>query len=131
LLIGGSSDVTLRRVVEWGTGWTAGGAPPERVGPFVERVNAAWADAGRSGSPRIVALTYFSVGNEDESRKNLLDYYAFTGEDADIIASAAPRTPEAIRDRMQAFEEVGVDELVFDPTVPDVEQVDRLADIVL
>jgi alkanesulfonate monooxygenase SsuD/methylene tetrahydromethanopterin reductase-like flavin-dependent oxidoreductase (luciferase family) len=131
MLVGGSSDVTLRRVVEWGIGWTAGGAPPEHVGPFVERVKAAWADAGRSGSPRIAALTYFSVGNEDESRKNLLDYYAFTGDYAEIIASAAPRTPESIRERKRAFEEVGVDELIFDPTVADVEQVDGLADIVL
>jgi len=42
----------------------------------------------------------------------------------------APRTPAAVRERAAAFEELGVDELVFDPTVADVDQVDRLADVV-
>lgn len=131
LLIGGMSDASVRRTLEVGLGWTAGGAPPEQVGPFADRVRKAWADAGRPASPRIAALTYFSVGHEEESRKNLLDYYAFTGRFAEMIASSAPRTPEAIRDRVRAFEDIGVDELILDPTVPDVEQVDRLAEIVL
>jgi hypothetical protein len=29
-----------------------------------------------------------------------------------------------------AFERLGVDELIFDPTVPRLDQVDRLADVV-
>lgn len=47
------------------------------------------------------------------------------------LAGAAPRKPEAIRERVKAFEDTGIDELVLDPTVGDLEQVDRLADIVL
>jgi hypothetical protein len=46
------------------------------------------------------------------------------------VASGAPRTPEAVRDRAAAFEELGVDELVFGPTVASLDQVDRLADAV-
>jgi hypothetical protein len=78
-----------------------------------------------------VALAYFSVGEEEESRKNLLDYYGFLGDMAQAIAEFTPRTPEAIRERAKAFEDVGFDELILDPTVPSLEQVDRLADVVL
>jgi alkanesulfonate monooxygenase SsuD/methylene tetrahydromethanopterin reductase-like flavin-dependent oxidoreductase (luciferase family) len=131
ILIGGSSDVILERVVKWGEGWTAGGAPPDVVGPFAQRVRDAWKGAGRESDPRLVALTYYSVGEEEESTKNLLDYYGFLGDMAKGLAGFTPRTPEAIRERVKAFEQTGIDELILDPTVGDLEQVDRLADIVL
>jgi alkanesulfonate monooxygenase SsuD/methylene tetrahydromethanopterin reductase-like flavin-dependent oxidoreductase (luciferase family) len=133
ILIGGASDAAVRRTVEYGTGWTAGGAPPQMVAPFVERVRAAWRDASRGGSPRIVALNYFGLGDTAErSHANLLDYYRTLGpETAEMIASGAHRSPEAIRDVIAAFEEAGVDELILDPTVGDPAQVDLLAEAVL
>jgi alkanesulfonate monooxygenase SsuD/methylene tetrahydromethanopterin reductase-like flavin-dependent oxidoreductase (luciferase family) len=131
ILIGGTSDQVLDRVVRWGIGWTAGGAPPEHVAPFAERVRAAWKDAGRPGEPRIVALSYFAMEDEESSRANLLDYYAFTGDFAERIADSAARGSEAVTERRQAFEDIGVDELIFDPTVGDGAEVDRLADAVL
>jgi alkanesulfonate monooxygenase SsuD/methylene tetrahydromethanopterin reductase-like flavin-dependent oxidoreductase (luciferase family) len=129
ILIGGSSDAAIRRTVEFGTGWTAGGVPPQMITPFVERVRAAWRDAGREGSPRIVALNYFGLGNtEERSRGYLLDYYGFLGpETAEMIAGSAHRSPEAVRDVIAGFQEAGVDELIFDPTVGDPAQVDLLA----
>jgi hypothetical protein len=36
-----------------------------------------------------------------------------------------------VRTTASRFEEAGVDELIFDPTVADLEQVDRLADVLL
>jgi hypothetical protein len=94
-------------------------------------VREAWREGGREGDPRLVALAYFSVGEEEESRKNLLDYYGFLGDMAQAIAEFTPRTPEAIRERVKAFEDAGFDELILDPTVPSLEQVDQLADVVL
>jgi alkanesulfonate monooxygenase SsuD/methylene tetrahydromethanopterin reductase-like flavin-dependent oxidoreductase (luciferase family) len=131
VLIGGSSDVVLERVIRWGVGWTAGGAPPDVVGPFAQRVREAWAASDRKGDPRLVALAYFSVGEEEESTRNLLDYYGFLGDMAKGLAGFTPRTPEAIRERVKAFEETGIDELILDPTVARLAQVDKLADIVL
>jgi alkanesulfonate monooxygenase SsuD/methylene tetrahydromethanopterin reductase-like flavin-dependent oxidoreductase (luciferase family) len=129
ILIGGMSDAAIRRTVELGDGWTAGGAPPQMIAPFVERVRAAWQEAGREGSPRIVALNYFGLGNtEAQSRANLLDYYGILGaETAEMIAGSAHRSPGAIRDVIAKFEEAGVDELILDPTVGDPAQVDMLA----
>jgi alkanesulfonate monooxygenase SsuD/methylene tetrahydromethanopterin reductase-like flavin-dependent oxidoreductase (luciferase family) len=130
IVVGGTTDATIRRAVSYGIGWTAGGAPPEAVGPFAERVRTAWKDSGRPGDPRIVALTYFSVGEEEASMGAILDYYAFLGDMAKDFAQWVPRTAEQIRDRVKAFEDIGVDELFLDATVDDPEQVDRLAEIV-
>ncbi len=132
ILIGGTSDAAIRRTVEHGVGWTAGGAPPQVVAPFVERVRAAWREAGRDGRPRIVALSYFSLGDtEKRSRGYLLDYYEILGsETAEMIAGATHRSPQAVKDVVAAFADAGVDELILDPTVPDPEQVDLLAEVV-
>jgi alkanesulfonate monooxygenase SsuD/methylene tetrahydromethanopterin reductase-like flavin-dependent oxidoreductase (luciferase family) len=133
ILIGGTVDAALDRVVRWGAGWTAGGAPPEHVAGFAERVRAAWKDAGREGQPKIVALAYYAIQEDrtEESKANLHHYYAFLGEWADRIAEGAARGPAAVRDTVKRFEDAGVDELILDPTVPDLREVDLLADTVL
>jgi alkanesulfonate monooxygenase SsuD/methylene tetrahydromethanopterin reductase-like flavin-dependent oxidoreductase (luciferase family) len=133
ILIGGASDAAVRRTVEFGAGWTAGGAPPQMVAPFVDRVRAAWRDAGREGSPRIVALNYFGLGDtEEQSRGYLLDYYGFGGRDfAEMVAGGAHRSADAVREVVAAFAEAGIDELILDPTVGDPEQVDLLAEAAL
>jgi alkanesulfonate monooxygenase SsuD/methylene tetrahydromethanopterin reductase-like flavin-dependent oxidoreductase (luciferase family) len=132
ILIGGMSDAAIRRTVEFGIGWTAGGVPPQMVGPFVERVRAAWREAGREGSPRIVALNYFSLGDtEEQSRAYLLDYYGILGRGtAEMIAGGAHRSPQAIKAVITGFTEAGVDELILDPTIGEPTQVDLLAEAV-
>lgn len=119
VLIGGTSDAAVRRVVEFGVGWTAGGMPPDGVADMVQRVRAAWDDAGRQGRPRIVALGYFGLGDTtEESRRNLFDYYEPMGnETATMIADNAMRSPDAVRGALDAYADAGVDEFVFDASV--------------
>lgn len=133
LVLGGTADESFRRVASFASGWSAGGLPPDAVPGLVEKVRSAWSDAGRDGVPRIVALAYFSLGdNEAVSRHYLTDYYRLMGDEvAEMIAGSALRSAEAIRGAVQAFQEVGVDELILDPTVPDPAQVDLLAEVVL
>lgn len=133
LYIGGGTDAAVRRVVEFGVGYTAGGLPPDAVADMIKRVQAAWEDAGREGRARIVALAYFGLGDTlDESHAALMDYYAPRGEEvATMIADSALRTPDAIEGAVAAFADVGVDELILDPTVSSPDQVDLLADVVL
>jgi alkanesulfonate monooxygenase SsuD/methylene tetrahydromethanopterin reductase-like flavin-dependent oxidoreductase (luciferase family) len=132
LLIGGNTEAAIRRTVEFGIGWTAGGLPPEMTAPFLDRVRAAWREAGKEGSPRFAALVYFSLGDTEEaSRRYLLDYYEPMGRDtAEMIAGSALRSPEAVRDAVAGFAEIGVDELFLDPTVSDPAQVEMLAEVV-
>jgi alkanesulfonate monooxygenase SsuD/methylene tetrahydromethanopterin reductase-like flavin-dependent oxidoreductase (luciferase family) len=133
VLIGGTTDAAIRRTVTWGAGWTIGGAGPQQAGQFYARVRAAWADAGRTGEPRLAALAYFSLGAdaEDESRNYLLHYYGFLGLWAERISDSALRSESVIRDTVKAFEDVGCTELYLDPTCARLDQVDRLADAVL
>ncbi len=132
LLIGGHSDASIRRAAQFGIGWTSGGLPPDAVRPLVEKVRSAWEEAGRDGPPRIVALAYFSLGDtEEDSRRYLLDYYSLMGtEVAEMIAGGAMRSADTISAAVDAFADVGVDELILDPTVSDPEQVDALAGVV-
>ena len=131
VLIGGMAPAAVRRTVEWGGGWTAGGAGAELVEPMAKRVWSAWKEAGKPGEPLIVALAYFALGDRDaESNRYIKDYYAYAPW-ADALADSVPRTVEGVRDAAKRFEDAGVDELVFDPTVGEIEQVDLLADAVL
>src|SRR5439155_23472228 len=61
-LLGGAGPNALARMARWGAGYTVGGAGAAQAGAIVDQVRAAWKDAGRSGEPRIAALTYYSLG---------------------------------------------------------------------
>jgi alkanesulfonate monooxygenase SsuD/methylene tetrahydromethanopterin reductase-like flavin-dependent oxidoreductase (luciferase family) len=133
VMIGGGGGRAMRRMTAWGAGWTVGGAPADRVAPMVTQVRTAWQAAGREGEPRLSALCYFSLGDEvvEESRTYLHDYYAFIGPYADAIADSALRTPQAVKDAVTAFADLGFTDLIFDPTAARPHQIDRLADVVL
>jgi alkanesulfonate monooxygenase SsuD/methylene tetrahydromethanopterin reductase-like flavin-dependent oxidoreductase (luciferase family) len=132
LLIGGQPKLAGPRAARWNAGFTIGGAPPEMAGGAIREFKAAFKEAGGTGEPRVVALSYFSLGEEhaEESLHNLRTYYGFIGDWAEAVATGAPRTPEAIRAHATAFRDLGVDELIFDPTVANLDQVDRLAEVV-
>jgi alkanesulfonate monooxygenase SsuD/methylene tetrahydromethanopterin reductase-like flavin-dependent oxidoreductase (luciferase family) len=131
IMVGGTTKATIRRVVDHGVGWTAGGMPPDGVAEFGQKVRDAWTSAGKEGKPRIAALVYFGLGDtEQQSRNNLLDYYKPMGDEvAGMIAGGALRSADAISGAIAAYEAAGVDELILDPTVPDLDQVDLLADV--
>jgi alkanesulfonate monooxygenase SsuD/methylene tetrahydromethanopterin reductase-like flavin-dependent oxidoreductase (luciferase family) len=132
ILIGGYSPPAIRRTVRWAAGFTVGGAGPQQAREVFERVRTAWKEAGREGEPRLAALTYFSLGDDvtDESLSYLRDYYAIIGSYAEQIATGAPRSPEAIRQTVASFADIGCTELYFDATSSSPDQVDRLADVV-
>jgi alkanesulfonate monooxygenase SsuD/methylene tetrahydromethanopterin reductase-like flavin-dependent oxidoreductase (luciferase family) len=130
LLIGGQPRLAAPRAARWDAGYTLGGAPPEMAAGGIQEFKAAYAEAGGSGEPRIVALSYFSLGEEhtEESLRNLRTYYGFLGDWAEGIAAGASRTPEAVQRTAAAFDALDVDELIFTPSAPHLDQVDRLAD---
>jgi alkanesulfonate monooxygenase SsuD/methylene tetrahydromethanopterin reductase-like flavin-dependent oxidoreductase (luciferase family) len=130
VLVGGTSDKAVERTVRYAEGWTSGGGGPAMAAPMIEKVRAAWQKAGREGEPRIAALVYFGLGDDDASRASLRRYYGFLGDWVDAIVESAVRTPQAAKDIARDFAGVGVTELVFDPTIGTLDQVDRLADAV-
>ncbi len=130
ILMGGFNPKAIERTARWAIGWTVGGAPPERGGPFAEQIRRAWKDAGREGDPLIVGLTYFGLAEDapEKAMGYLGDYYGDMGRQ---IAQWIPTTPERLRGTVKKFEEFGFDELFLDPTSNDLAEVDRAADAVL
>ncbi|GAA4225606.1 LLM class flavin-dependent oxidoreductase [Actinomadura meridiana] len=133
LLFGGHSPAAIRRVVTRGAGWIAGDATVEGVQGFMQGLRKAWADAGRPGSPRLVASVMFALGPDaPKALANAIGpYYAFAGEEyAEYGVSQAYRSADRIRAAVREFAEIGVDELIFTGNDPNPDQVDLLADTV-
>jgi len=129
ILMGGRSAATFRRVARHAAGWTVGISSPDQVRAGVVELNREWAQARRSGSPRVVALTYFGLGATaaTSTPAYLRRYYAFIGPVAEVVATSAPIDAEGIRGAIHAFADAGADELVFLPTVPGPDQLELLA----
>jgi alkanesulfonate monooxygenase SsuD/methylene tetrahydromethanopterin reductase-like flavin-dependent oxidoreductase (luciferase family) len=132
LLVGGLSDQSFARMVRYTDGYVHGGGPPRAFARAAEKAFAAWSDAGRPGRPQLWAQGYFALGNETVMKagyRYLRDYYAFTGPFAERIAAGLLTSPQAVAQFIRGYQDAGCDELVLFPTIPDVAQLDRLAEI--
>ena len=133
LIIGGQVDAAFRRAARYGEGWIAGGGQPEYFPPALEKLEAAWREAGRDGEPRKLSLAYFSLDDDPEAqaRKTIGDYYAFAADYAEMVVAGVAKGEDAVKERVRAFDDVGCDELIMFPASSNPEQVDRLAAAVL
>ena len=131
LLIGGMSKAAVRRVLQHGAGWIAGGGGLPVFTQGAERVRQAWSEAGREGTPRFASLAYYALGPDATSlaESYLLDYYAFAGDRARAISAGALTSEGAIKDTVAQFAEAGCHELLLFPCSSNVDQLRRLADI--
>ncbi|QVQ53405.1 LLM class flavin-dependent oxidoreductase [Spiractinospora alimapuensis] len=132
LLFGGAVQASFDRVARSGEGYVAGTLPPAMVAPSLEGVRVAWKDAGRDGDPYLVALAYFAFADVATGGENLYHYYASMGpETADFLVSNINTGADEVRDSVRAFADLGVDELIFHPTTDDLDEIARLAEVVL
>ena len=130
VLVGGLSGEAFERMARYADGYVHGGGPPRAFAGAAARVRAAWTDFGRPGHPVLYGQGYFALGGAaDEGARYLRDYYAFTGPFAEKIAAGNLTTPQAVKEFVRGYEEAGCDELVLLPTVPDLAQCSRLADV--
>jgi alkanesulfonate monooxygenase SsuD/methylene tetrahydromethanopterin reductase-like flavin-dependent oxidoreductase (luciferase family) len=132
VLIGGYSEAAIQRVGRWGNGFIAGGRAPAQSKQFFQWAEEAWQKASRPGKPRLVACTYYGLGPHatEGITKSITNYYSFLGAAAQQMAKNVPSTPEAIRSVIHDFTDMGVDELIIWPCIPELEQIALLADVV-
>jgi alkanesulfonate monooxygenase SsuD/methylene tetrahydromethanopterin reductase-like flavin-dependent oxidoreductase (luciferase family) len=133
LLVGGLSDATFARVARYADGYVHGGGPPRAFSRVADKARAAWSDAGRPGQPRLWGQSYYALGDADTldaARAHVRHYYAFTGPFVERIVEGLLTTPQAIAQQVRGYAEGGCDELVLLPAVPDMTQLERLADVV-
>lgn len=132
ILLGGYSPAAVQRVARWGNGFVTGGGNPVQANQFYRLAEETWKQAGKPGKPRLVGCGYFALGPDalERGAPAIRDYYAFRGPAVEQMVKAIPASPEAVRDIIKAFADIGADEYILWPTIPELDQVSRLADIV-
>ena len=132
VLIGAFSPAGARRVGRWADGFISGPLPPDQVQQFYGIAEESWQAQGRSGKPRLAVGLYYRLGpnTTQRSEAHIRDYYGFAGPMAEQIVQAILDTPEAIKGAIQGYASVGADEVILWPTVGELDQIDRLADVV-
>jgi alkanesulfonate monooxygenase SsuD/methylene tetrahydromethanopterin reductase-like flavin-dependent oxidoreductase (luciferase family) len=132
LLIAGFGPAAMRRVAQWGDGYIGTLVDPATASQIYAQALSAWQAASRTGRPRFVMGLYYALGSDAAERGGayLHDYYAFDPQMAPLIAGSILATPEAITEAIRAYSDVGVDEINFWPTIADIDQQHRLAEVV-
>jgi len=141
VLIGCYRPAPLRRAARWGDGFLgAPGEPAYMTAWAAARDNRAlydillefWKHESRSGRPRFVVGMYYGMGPNAAERASdyIRGFYSFLGSAAEKVAATLPTSGGAVKDTMRAFEDVGADEIIMWPSIADLDQLDRLADLV-
>ena len=130
ILIGATtSRKAVERVAKWCDGYFGGGTPKlsERAYRIAEH---AWKEAGRPGGPRFVCGAYFALGPgvQHEAESFIRAYYDHLGPILDNVVETVLMSPQQVREAVKAFADIGVDELLLSPCVPDIAELDRLQD---
>jgi alkanesulfonate monooxygenase SsuD/methylene tetrahydromethanopterin reductase-like flavin-dependent oxidoreductase (luciferase family) len=132
LMFGGMAPAALARMAKHGIGYVGASVPPAMVAGTFDGARAAWKAAGRDGEPKLTAIAYFAFDDYATGRANVHDYYGAMGDQiADLIADSVSFGADRVRETVKAFEELGADELILNPTVPDLGQIAKLAEVVL
>jgi alkanesulfonate monooxygenase SsuD/methylene tetrahydromethanopterin reductase-like flavin-dependent oxidoreductase (luciferase family) len=130
VLFGGFVPAALDRVGRFGDGFLGAGVPPRIMSGLFRHVETSWQTHGRSGRPRLLAQANAVLGPDatvDRARGNLLDYYGFTGH-ADTMIEGLLTTPDAIREAVEGYTDIGADEVMLYCWTSDADQIDRFAD---
>ncbi len=134
LLIGGYTPFAIQRVARWGDGFVLGRASdPSTRRQVLHMVVEAWKEVGRPGKPRLVSSIEYAFGPAALERAiaSLQRYYSYLGDQrAEVISKSVISSPQALKADIQAFADIGLDELLIFPVVSEMEQFDRLRDVI-
>lgn len=128
VLFGGFAPAAVERVGRFGDGFLGAALPPKLMDGLFRTVETVWEKHDRPGRPRLVAQVNVALGppsTVERARRNLLDYYAFTGR-ADYMVNGLLTTPKEIRAAAEAFTGLGADEVMLYCWSSDLDQIDRL-----
>jgi alkanesulfonate monooxygenase SsuD/methylene tetrahydromethanopterin reductase-like flavin-dependent oxidoreductase (luciferase family) len=131
--IGGSSEPAVRRAVDLGDGFVFGTAGAKRMADMTPKLRDEAAKRGK-GNFTVAGLAYVGVGDDpdkalEEATHHVLRYYGrLWGEPGDLIHHGPG---PAIAEDVAKYAESGIDLLILFPEIPDLGQVERLAEGVL
>ncbi|WP_030178559.1 LLM class flavin-dependent oxidoreductase [Streptomyces violaceorubidus] len=130
VLFGGFAPAALERVGRFGDGFLGAALPAAHMSGLFRQVEAVWRKYDRPGRPHLVAQSSVALGpaaTVERARRNLRDYYAFTGR-AEYMTRGLLTGAREIRAAVDAFRDIGADEVVLYCWSSDPDQIDRLAD---
>lgn len=132
LILGGHAPGAITRTARFGDGWISGGGGVGMFRGGAESIRKAWHDEGRPGNPRLIALSYFALGDSasDDASRYINDYYGFAPPYAQMVLNNAPAGAEAVNNTITEFEQAGCDELIMAPCTADIEQLKLLTELV-
>jgi alkanesulfonate monooxygenase SsuD/methylene tetrahydromethanopterin reductase-like flavin-dependent oxidoreductase (luciferase family) len=135
IIIGGYTEAAFRRVARYADGWMMGASgTTDAFAQTVAAVQAAWQKEGRTGSPRLIHPRYFALGPNarEAAEREIGRYYAANGpEVVERILASVAIGEDMIRAHRDGFEQEGCDELIYLPCIAELDQIERLADVVL
>lgn len=136
LVAGVMGPKAMARAARWAVGVDDGstvtGVSRDAVAALVERVRAAWRNAGRTEAPHVSASLWYALGDgaADRLRRYTYEYMRIFG---DVIAAAmadacTASSPASLREAVTAAADAGCDELFLVPTTADATELDRTRD---
>lgn len=133
LLIGGYVPAVARRIAAWGDGFMApGGGEPARMLELWQQILQAWREAGRQGQPRWVGASYYALGPHavEHASAYIRANYGYHPQLAARRLAGVPTTPHAVEAFIRQQAELGVDEVILRPCAAELDQLERLAEVV-
>ncbi len=132
VLIGAGAPQAVRRVGRHADGFIAAAGNAAAVEQLYQVALDSWEAEGRSGKPRLAGVASYALGPNaaDQVGGYIRHYYSFLGDAAEQMARNAISSPEAVKDAIRDMEGIGMDEVVFLPSVAEMDQLERLADII-
>lgn len=132
ILMGGHSPAALARTARVADGWISGGGGVDMFAGGVNALRAAWREAGREGSPRIVSLTYYALGSSAKELADgyLNDYYGFAPPYAQLVLRNAAVGEAKLRETLSRLRDIGCDEVVLAPCGSSLDQLKELREVV-
>ena len=132
ILIGAGTPQAVRRVGKYADGFIAAAGNAAAVEQLYQVAVESWDAEGRSGRPRLAGVASYALGPNATEKVGgyIRHYYSFLGDAAETMAQGAISTPKAVKDTIRDMEGIGMDEVVFLPSVSEMDQLERLADII-
>jgi alkanesulfonate monooxygenase SsuD/methylene tetrahydromethanopterin reductase-like flavin-dependent oxidoreductase (luciferase family) len=132
IILGGISEVAFRRVARFADGTVSGFNDPVQIDQHFRTVEQAWQEAARPGKPRLISQVDIGLDspNDDKMVDRILAYYKISPPYDTYKASTLVRTERQLRDSLKAIEQVGADEVVLFTWSTDINQIERIADII-
>ncbi|MER6563148.1 hypothetical protein ABT300_36530 [Streptomyces sp. NPDC001027] len=130
MLFGGTAPAALKRMAGWGKGYIARAVPASMAASWFDAARRAWGEAGRHGKPYLVGTAYFALGSSDKGRANVYDHYSGLGTKvAQLTSRALADSATAVRDVVNRYGDLGIDELLISAATDDPDEVERLTEV--